>query len=304
MLDNAESGRITQGASPDPSPDPSPECAHDVRGWHYAMESVTPRAYGRCEACERDIIVLLPRRASDWYGAAYEPPAWYTDRANAADRRVVVDAAEAAFKSPRHSGQLTRLFDAKPHVLAEVVRSGVADRVRQITADALEARADKLAEAEDDLARVVMLVDEAHEELSHVKEQIRGQRQALRRIVREQAERQVRLWDAEPLMCAGGEGVSWVYALVASDAPECHRYIGSTSAPLMRYKAHTGKTAAPNVRAWAAECAMRGATVQMVCVWQGIGRDAAYQIESRMIGEAKARGMADLNTSTSTQRVA
>jgi hypothetical protein len=300
--DSAETLRTSRGVPPDVSP----ECAHVVRDWYYAMGSVTPRAYGRCTGCDRDIIVLLPRQSSDWYGAPYEPPAWYARAGNAqaADRRVIVDAAEAVFTSPRFMGQLPRLFDAKPHVLADAMRPAIASRLRQISDDALEARADKLSEADDELTRLALLIDEAHDELSQVRAQIRVQRRELRRVVRDQAETQERLWNAEPLMCAGGEGVSWVYALVASDAPECHRYIGSTSAPLMRYKAHTSKTAAPNVRVWAAECARRGATVQMVCVWQGIGRDAAYEIEARMIGEAKARGMADLNTSTSTQRVA
>ena len=84
--------------------------------------------------------------------------------------------------------------------------------------------------------------------------------------------------------------------VACTDAPEAHRYIGSTSDPSARFTSHLSDRARPQVQAWVQSVRDSGNVVEMLRLWEGVGRAEAFKVERKMISAAVARGLCDLNT--------
>jgi hypothetical protein len=105
------------------------------------------------------------------------------------------------------------------------------------------------------------------------------------------------------VIAQSSDGLSFVYALVSTERPDVFRYIGSTDSPRSRFLSHMGDKAAPKIREWVRETIENGFVVQMIRLWEGYGRNAAFHVERKMIADALLTGGADLNTATVGQRL-
>lgn len=89
---------------------------------------------------------------------------------------------------------------------------------------------------------------------------------------------------------------TYLYALVASDAPRTIRYVGMTRDPDARFKQHTKNVRHGTiVQEWAREVRERGQSVEMLALGRFETRPEATAREWRIISRLRKRGMCDLN---------
>ena len=272
-----------QGAenTPNPARNPSlkrPDCKHDVRAWSYAMQSVHPRAYGHCWKCDRMVVVILPRKLNefdDWTANRFEQGA--TERP--------ADFAQGCIESFLRD----RLNCHNPHAFFGTESATVSTEfMHAIELELRRELNDEARPVREAMENVARDVERLTAEVWHLEDRYRklGKKLAKRERSR-----------GRDVIAMTGDGVAVVYALVSSEFPDVHRYIGSTDSPRARFLSHTSDKAAPKVREWV--CAVRdaGYQVQMLRLWEGFGRAETFAVERRMIAESVAAGGCDLNTS-------
>jgi len=234
-----------------------------------------PFAAARCVLCGSVFVVKLPRGSER---------SW-SDNGELGNPETVLAAFDFGLSAPFAAHHVAKRWDLSAVEVTAEMMQGYADRAwGPVRAARIEA------------VNLTKQVRELRETVRRHEAEIRALDAQIREKRASVVLAQVQGEGLDGVLAIGGAAYCWVYALVDAAHPKSHRYIGSTDSPFSRLKQHLSSRGSPEVGDWATDVEASGSSVLMVSLWQGTCRQAAFDVEKRMITEARALGMADLNS--------
>jgi hypothetical protein len=255
------------------------ECS--IPRWYYAMDSLRPRAYGRCEVCGSIHILVLPEQVPRYRQGS--PRYLGRDEFPEDPESVAASIIETSERVLSSSGVAQRIDRGDYGIISGPVMARFIG--------VLAGQLDEIERARSLQHQAAMLaLSDAHHEVFALQERLsrRGRRRegTLRRAIAS---------NPRPILCDGASRVDVIYGLTDAVVPDRVRYVGRTADPSGRYWQHL-RSGVSIVRGWMQEVAEAGSRAIMVELERCPQADSGVR-ESWWIHHLREQGQADLNTS-------